>query len=62
MFNSASVASLEMVASTLEVTCDQVLTYLQSNHWKTSLEHGACKNVNDITICMEDFLLTETFA
>jgi hypothetical protein len=56
--NSAMVTSLELVAQTLEVTCDEVLAYFKTDHWKVALEHGAQKSINDITICMEDYLET----
>lgn len=49
---------LESIASVLEVTCDEVINYLKTGHWKTSLEHGAKHTINDITICMEDWLET----
>lgn len=56
MFNSAMIASLEDVAQALEVTCDQVINYMQTKHWEIACEHGATKNTTDITICMEDWL------
>jgi hypothetical protein len=56
MFNSAIIASLEDVAQTLEVTCDEVLSYLNSQHWKIALDHGANKNTTEIIINMEEWL------
>lgn len=48
--------NLESIASVLEVTCDDVIRYLQTKHWEIACEHGATKNTTDITICMEDWL------
>lgn len=61
MFNSAMIASLEDVASALEVTCDEVMRYLETQHWKFALDHGATKNATEIAINMKDWLEFSTY-